>query len=102
MRAARGGWLSTWRTADSAGDRRPRFARLGRSRSAPPPREAARRAGPTLHKLDEWRRTVPLPYTEEQWALLAVVYADYDDHGAAGTGVVLRAILGRKPRTPAE
>jgi hypothetical protein len=36
-------------------------------------REAARRAGPTLHKLDEWRRTVPLPYTEEQWALLAAV-----------------------------
>ncbi|WCB96327.1 hypothetical protein DSM104299_05084 [Baekduia alba] len=51
---------------------------------------------------EAWRRTVPLPYTEEQWALLAAVYADYHDHGSAGNGVVLRAILGREPRTPGE
>jgi uncharacterized protein YbjT (DUF2867 family) len=47
-----------------------------------------------------WRKGVALPYTEAQWALLAAVHADYDRHGSAGNGLVLRAILGREPRTP--
>jgi uncharacterized protein YbjT (DUF2867 family) len=47
-----------------------------------------------------WRKGVALPYTEAQWALLAAVHADYDRHGSAGNGVVLRAILRREPRTP--
>jgi uncharacterized protein YbjT (DUF2867 family) len=47
-----------------------------------------------------WRKGVALPYTEAQWALLAAVHADYDRHGAAANGLVLRTILGREPRTP--
>jgi uncharacterized protein YbjT (DUF2867 family) len=48
---------------------------------------------------EEWAAEADMPYDEHQMRMLAKVYAYYDRYGTAGNSLVLRAILGREPRT---
>ncbi|WP_394827693.1 NmrA family NAD(P)-binding protein [Pendulispora albinea] len=46
-----------------------------------------------------WAQNANLPYDLRQRELLARVFEHYGAHGSGGNGLVLRAILGRAPRT---
>jgi uncharacterized protein YbjT (DUF2867 family) len=48
---------------------------------------------------EDWVAANRLPYDEAQLAMFAKVYAHNDKHGSTGNSLVLRAILGRTPRT---
>ncbi|SFD67358.1 Uncharacterized conserved protein YbjT, contains NAD(P)-binding and DUF2867 domains [Bosea sp. CRIB-10] len=48
---------------------------------------------------DSWAAKANLPYVPAQIEVLRQVHAHYAAHGAPGNGLVLRAILGREPRT---
>ncbi|AZO81924.1 MULTISPECIES: NmrA family NAD(P)-binding protein [unclassified Bosea (in: a-proteobacteria)] len=48
---------------------------------------------------DTWAAKASLPYAPAQIEVLRQVHAHYATHGAPGNGLVLRAILGREPRT---
>jgi uncharacterized protein YbjT (DUF2867 family) len=47
----------------------------------------------------EWTAMAKLPYDELQLSWLAKICAHYNDHGVRGNSTVLRALLGRPPRT---
>lgn len=48
---------------------------------------------------ETWANRARLPYNQTQQRLLANVHAHYADHGTGGNDLVLRAILGRPPRS---
>lgn len=53
----------------------------------------------TEPSFEEWAARAKLPYSEAQQQALRRVHAHYAAHGSPGNGLVLRAILGREPRT---
>jgi uncharacterized protein YbjT (DUF2867 family) len=48
---------------------------------------------------DDWVAKAQLPMDERQKTLLKRMFDSYDKYGLRGNGLVLRAILGREPRT---
>jgi uncharacterized protein YbjT (DUF2867 family) len=48
---------------------------------------------------EDWAASAKLPYDDRQKQLLKKVHAHYTEHGSGGNSLVLRAILGREPRS---
>ncbi|OLT00942.1 hypothetical protein BJF90_06345 [Pseudonocardia sp. CNS-004] len=48
---------------------------------------------------DEWAAVAGTGFDAQQLGLFAEVFRTYTEHGMRGNGLVLEAVLGRKPRT---
>ena len=58
-----------------------------------------RKIEPVTLSFDEWAKKTRVPHGEEQMAELKAMYGWYDTHSLLGNPLVLRAVLGREPRT---
>jgi uncharacterized protein YbjT (DUF2867 family) len=53
----------------------------------------------TEPSFDEWAARANLPYDDAQQQVLRQVHAHYAAHGSPGNSLILRAVLGREPRS---